>query len=458
MRSPGARRSSAPPRSAGFVVSDAPASAARDYRGLMRNRAYLRVFSAGLGSIAGSSIAGVCLIWLVATATGSPLDVGLLGTAWVVGGILFSVFGGAWVDRYNRRNLMVLADFARASALGIVVLILAWGGFELFPVLAAYFVLGAFTTIFNPAEQAIVPALVEPRLVADANGLVRSSRSTLQFVGASLGGVLIVTVGSLAGVAVNALTFLISGLLLIGLEVPRAERPPPIARPNYFAEVREGFRWLWRATALLQLTLSATIFNFCSTLVGAFLVFFATAVLHGSALLFAVLLAAEVAGSAIGSLLVGRTDAVRWAGRAWVVPQGVVSGGVVVALVLDPVAPVAVAALFSLGLLAGFAGTAWLTVAQMVVPTEMQGRYFGIDALGSIAILPAAQIGGAFLITGFGVGPTYLLAGAIWTVAGVGFLFPRALWNLGYRAGDPTRRSADGELGTSGSPGGTRDA
>jgi MFS family permease len=405
------------------------------YRGLLRQSAYLRVFTAGLASVAGSAIAGVCLVWLVYAETASALDVALLGTSGLVASVVFSVFGGAWVDRYDRRRLMILADLSRALALGLLSVDLFLRGFDLVPILAAAATVGAFTVIFNPAEQALIPSIVAPHLVADANGLVRSSRSILQFVGASVAGGLIATVGARAGIVANALTFVVSGLLLLGM---RVARPPPAARgrpgaAGFLAEVAAGFAWLRRASGFLQLTLSATVFNFCSSIVGTFLVVFATVVLHGSALVFALLLAAEVAGAAIGSLLVGRTGAVRWAGKAWVVPYGATSAAVLLLVVLVPSVPTALGALFLLGALGGFAGTAWLTAAQLLVPPEMQGRYFGIDNLGSVAIIPAAQIGGALLITAYGVRDAYLAAGVVWLVAGLAFLAPRALWRLGYR-------------------------
>jgi MFS family permease len=411
-----------------------PVTETTTYRRLLANPGYMRVFGAGLASIAGSSIAGICLVWIVWIDTGSPLDIGLLGTAWLVAAISFSVFGGTLVDRYDRRRLMVLSDWARAAAVTAVVLELWWAGFNLPVLLAANFVVGAFTTVFNPAEQAVVPSLVAAELVADANGLVRSTRSALMFVGASVGGILIVTAGPLAGVGVNALTFALSALLLTGLRVgsPRRAAEGAGGARAYFADVSAGFRWLYQAKGFFQLTLSATFFNFCYNLIGTFLVVYAAVVLHGSALVFAGILAAEVAGTGVGSLLPGRVHAERWAGRAWTIPYGAVAGGAAVLLALVPSAPVAIAVLFVIGLLSGFAGTAWLTAAQLLVPTEMQGRYFGIDALGSIAVLPAAQIGGALLISSWGTQTTYLAAAVVWTVTGLAFLLPRALWRLGY--------------------------
>jgi MFS family permease len=429
------------------------------YRQLLASGAYVRVLTAGLGSTLGSALASICLVWVVYTSTGSALDVALVGTAWLVAGILFSVFGGALVDRYDRRRLMIVSDIARAIAMATVVGVLSFHGFDLATVLAAYFVVGAFSTVFSPAEQAIVPALVEAPLVADANGLVRSSRSAASFVGTSLGGVLIVTVGPVSGIAVNAATFALSALLLFGMVVPSSGRSASPRRGSYLAEIREGFRWLGKARGFLELTLSATFFNFCYSVVATFIVIFVTLVLHGSALVFAILLALEVAGTGLGSLLVSRTNAVRKAGRSWTVGAGVASGAAAAALALFPGVPVAAACLFAIGLFEGFAGTAWLSAAQLLVPTEMQGRYFGIDALGSIAIIPAAQIGGAFLIDAYGVQWTYLGTAIIWVIAGVAFLFPRALATLGYpppEAPPVTPRSDAAASGTSGSPGGTR--
>jgi predicted MFS family arabinose efflux permease len=263
---------------------------------------------------------------------------------------------------------------------------------------------------------------------------------------------------------VNAATFAVSALLLWGMRVPPhpslSARRGGLPQEPYFDALANGFRWLRHQVAFLELTLSATFFNFCYTLVGTFLVIFATRVLHGSALIYALLLASEVAGTAVGTLLVGRVRAVRWAGLAWTLPYGAVSGLVAVLLALAPSIPVALVALFALGALGGFAGTAWLSAAQLLVPTDMQGRYFGIDNLGSNVVVPAAQIGGAFLITAFGVQETYLLAGVVWVAAGLVFLLPRELRRLGVRSGaeSVSRQTGVGAAGTPGSPGESRGA
>jgi DHA3 family macrolide efflux protein-like MFS transporter len=418
------------------VSTEVTPSAGGTYRALFRNASFVKLFSAGVGSTLGATAAQVCLVWLIFTATRSSLDIAYLGVVGSLSGILFSLIGGTLVDRYDRRTLMILSDFSRAAMTFILVVILATRGFNLPAILVEEFVVSAFTVVFNPAEQSYIPAVVGGQDLADANGLVRSSRNAAGFVGASAGGALIVTLGPIPGVAVMGATFFASGILITLISRDRGALSAVasvVRRTSRFAgDLREGFVWLYRSTGLFQLTVSATFFNFFSTIFGTFIVFYAADLLHGSALVYAGLLAVSVAGNGVGALLVGRVGAVRWAGKAWVVAYGVVSAGLLILLARFPSVPLAIPLSFGLGVCSSFAGTAWLTAAQLLVPTEMQGRYFGIDGLGSWVIIPVGTILGGVLIAAVGVGETYLLAGVGWLLAGLVFLVPRALWRVGY--------------------------
>jgi MFS family permease len=406
------------------------------YRALFQNAPFVKLFSAGVASVLGATAAQVCLVWLIFTATHSSIDIAYLGVVGSLSGIAFSLIGGGLVDRYDRRTLMILSDFSRGGMTIILVAILATRGFNLPAILVEEFVVSAFTVVFNPAEQAYIPAVVGGRDLPDANGLVRASRNAASFIGASAGGALIVSVGAVPGVAVMGATFLTSGILITLISRDRGALSAAAAvvrtTSRFAGDLREGFAWLYRNSGLFQLTISATFFNFFATIFGTFLVFYASDLLHGSALVYAGLLAVSVAGNGVGALLVGRVGAVRWAGKAWVLAYGVVSAGFLIVLARFPSVPLAVPLAFAIGLCSSFAGTAWLTAAQLLVPTEMQGRYFGIDGLGSWVIIPVGTILGGVLIAAVGVGETYLIAGAGWMLAGLVFLVPRALWHVGY--------------------------
>ncbi|MCI4349069.1 MAG: MFS transporter [Thermoplasmata archaeon] len=408
---------------------------------LLQRRGFVLLFSAGLVSGVGFAVAEICLVWIIFATTHSAWDIALYGLSGALAAVAFSLVGGALTDRYDRRRLMILSDYVRSAAIAALLVILWEWGFVLAAVLASNVVFAAFATIFGPAEQTYLPTVVGEEKLAQANGWVSSSRSAALFVGSALGGALIVAVGPLLGLLLDAGTLAVSGSLIFLLPAspPRVASLPRLVRGvrGFLTEIGGGIDWLASNLAWLELTVSAGFFNFFSAMTNTFLVVFASVLLHGNALVFGSLLAAIVAGQGTGALLVGRSGALRYAGWAWLLPYGVVSGLLLLALALVPVWPFALAMIALLGLAQGFSGTTWLTAAQLMVPKEIQGRYFGIDSLGSWMIIPLAQIAGGVLVGSVGIGTTYLIAGITWTLTGVLFILPSSLRRLRYRAPNP---------------------
>jgi len=398
---------------------------------LLNRPAFGRLLMAGIASYLGIAIADVCLVWLTFSSTGSALSVGYVGASALLGGITFSLIGGSLADRYDRQHLMVAADLGRAATVGALVVVLALVGFHLPSVLVAVFVLQALSAVFTPAEQSAIPQLVAGPEVAAANAVVRSSRTAVGFVGAAIGGIVLVLLGPTGGVGINAVTFGVSAALLTGMTLPPSAAAPTGPRVSFLEETRQGFAYLRRERALLELTLSATFLNFFNSLVSAFIVVYVTVLVHGSALQFATVVGAELAGGTVGAVLAVRARSEHWAGRAWIWGYGIGGGACAVLLGLVPVFPIVVGLAFALGVLTAFSGTSWLTAAQRYVPTGMQGRYFGIDNLGSIAILPVSLLAGGWLIERYQVGPTYLAAGVLWLAVGLLFAIPRPLREWG---------------------------
>ena len=140
-------------------------------------------------------------------------------------------------------------------------------------------------------------------------------------------------------------------------------------------------------------------------------------------------------GWAPGAFISARFRTVRYAGEIWIF-VGVVEGACIVGLALIPYLIPALALAFAMGLLLGLTNTTWLTAVQLIVPTEMQGRYFGLDQLGSFAVIPVGQVLGGVMIATSGVGVDFLIAG-IGTAARAGlFILSPYLRNLGWRSPD----------------------
>lgn len=404
---------------------------------VLRNRNFARLFFAGAASISGFSIGQVALNYLVFLKTKSSVDLALVGVAFTLGLMSLSIFGGTLADRQDRRILMIVCDGARAAALAVVAIIFLLLGFNYWLVIPASFVIGAFSAIFQPAERAMTPSILEKEQLADANGLIQLTSSLAQALSNALGGALVVIVGAVLAIGLNSVTFLISGLLIATLTTrrlgPSAAYAPAAkaAKRGFLEDTREGLRYLLGFRGLLMITVASGFFNFFFAMILPFAVIYTTQVLHGDATTYGAFLGLFSLGSAPGSLLVGRIAAVRRAGLAWCM-SGIAGGLALLALVLVPVTAAAFVAIFLFGVCLGFAITTWLSIVQIIVPNEMQGRYFGIDTLGSFAILPIGQIVGGFAIASVGLHLTFAIAASGLLLSSLAFFGVRDLRNMGY--------------------------
>jgi hypothetical protein len=401
---------------------------------VLRNRRFARLFAAGSTSIAGFSIGQVALTVVVYDDTRSPLDVAYIGVSFVIAAVLFSLLAGALVDRYERRKLMVVSDLVRAASLAFLVAFLLVFGFDLAIVLATAFVLGSFTTLFQPAERALTPEVVGQEQIANANALVQTSNSLLQFASNSVGGVVIAIAGVMVAFGLNAATFVVSAALIAGVTGFAAKKGggDGVRRSSILADIKEGFSYIAHNRGLLDLTLSAGAGNFFLSMVFQFFVIYAEVPLGGNAATYGLLSGLFALGWAPGAYLSTRFRTVRYAGMVWI-SAGVAEGGCVVSLYLFPHLIPALASVFAEGVLLGLTNTTWLTAVQLIVPTQMQGRYFGLDQLGSFAVIPVGQVLGGFIIAETSVNFDYLVAGiGVASSAGIFILSPH-LRKLGWK-------------------------
>lgn len=393
---------------------------------VMGNRNFARLFYAGATSIGGSSLGLVALNWLVYSQTGSPTDVAYLALTSIVATVALSLVAGTLVDRQNRRLMMIICDVVRSASLLVLAFALIAFGFNLLLILAVSFTLGAFSTVFYPAERALMPTLIRKDEVEDANGLVMTTNALFQAVANGAGGALVAVVGAVAALGLNSATFAVSAVFITSIVTGRSLWKGPeiesARKSSFLSDAAEGVRYLVRWRGLLYITVSAALMNLFFAMMTTFIVVYTARVLGGGAFVYGALLSLFGLGFAPGALLVGRTNAVRAAGLVWGV-SGVAAGASALALALASNLYIAFTAAFVLGLISGYSNTTWLSVVQLIVPTEMQGRYFGVDQLGSFAVVPVGQVVGAFLITAKGVRFDYL-------VAAFGILISSALFLL----------------------------
>ena len=381
---------------------------------VLRNANFRRLWIGSVTSAAGASIGSIVIVWLVYNSTHSPIAISLLGIFQFLPTLLFGLLAGALVDRWDRRRLMVSCDVARGICFGALALFVLFVGASTVVLIGVVFAVAAFSTAFRPATNATIPRILPPPDITDGNGLLQGGSTIASFIGSPIGGVLVVSVGAVVGLGLNALTFAISGTMIFLMTIPTVERTPsgaPRRSSSLWREVGDGLRYLRSQRALLVITLTAMAANFFLSIWGGFTVIYVADQLHEGAAGFGIVVAANTAGFAIGALLPGRlhTDS---APGLWLPATWGLTGLFIIGLAFTSSLLPAVILTVGAGALLSVGNTTWLSGVQKAVPDEFLGRYFATDEAGSFAMIPAGVAVGGVLVLVIGISRSFLVAGA----------------------------------------------
>jgi MFS family permease len=221
---------------------------------LRHNREFRALWIGQTVSWLGISISSFAYPLVVLEATGSAARAGLVGSVLTATTFLLRLPGGALVDRWNRKWIMIVCDLGRAAASGALALVLALGHFLLAQILLVAFLEGAFGVLFGPAESAAVRRVVPPTQLRDAVAKNQGRSQTAGLVGPPLGGVLLEVSRALpfAADAASYLASLVSVLFVrSSLQDPRDASEPRAGLRGIF----DGLRWLWTRPVLRPLLL-----------------------------------------------------------------------------------------------------------------------------------------------------------------------------------------------------------
>ncbi|HEV8163799.1 MAG TPA: MFS transporter, partial [Actinomycetota bacterium] len=254
----------------------------------------------------GSSFTLFALPLLVFKLTGSPLNLGVATAAEFVPYLLFGLVIGAWVDRVDRKRLMIATDLGRAAVIAVIPLLAATGQLSVWWVYAVAFCHATLQIAFDAGQFAAIPSLVPGDDLVTANGRVQASYSAAQVAGPLLAGLLISVMPVQDVLLVDAGSFLVSAatLLLIGTSF-NAPRPDGEQRRAIRHEVVEGLRYVLGHPVLRNISAMMALVNLVSATIYAQLVLFAKRQLEASDAQVAVLYAAGSAGIVLLSLLAG---------------------------------------------------------------------------------------------------------------------------------------------------------
>jgi MFS family permease len=258
-------------------------------------------------STLGSSFTTFALPLLIYTLTGSSLNLALTVVAAVLPYFFFGLVIGAWVDRVNRKRLMVLTDLVRALVIASIPFASVLGLLSAWWIYAVAFLNSALTICFDAANFSAIPRLVSHEDLVKANGRVQAGYSIAKVGGPLLGGLFITVVSLPMLLLVDATSFLISAISLMLITASfniatDAKQAPTSLRQD----IIEGLRYVLKHPILCWITLLLLLVNFILPTASVQLVLFAKQCFAVSDAQVGLLYACGGLGTVLFSLAAGR--------------------------------------------------------------------------------------------------------------------------------------------------------
>jgi MFS family permease len=263
---------------------------------------FLRIWFGQTVSLVGSGLTTFALGVWVYQRTGSATEYALIFVFSSLPGLLLLPFTGTLVDWRGRRSSMLLADGGSGLRILVVAMLYAFGHLEIWHVLAAAALHGAFEGIQFAAYASAIPRLVPKNQLGRANGLVQLSQSIAFIVSPLIAGALLPILDVPGLLLLDFLTFLVAVATLLTVAIPesRSSDGEPTAF-SWWRSSAEAWGYLRRRSLLVRLL---GFFALINLLVGAGFVLLAPLVLSfASPQRLAVVLSIGSGGAVVGSLV-----------------------------------------------------------------------------------------------------------------------------------------------------------
>jgi len=384
--------------------------------GLWRHGDFLKLWSAETISQFGSQISGIALpLVAVLVLDASTFEVAALGTVEFLPFILFTLPAGVWVDRLPRRPILIIGDLGRAGLLATIPIAYLADMLTLEQLYVVGFLVGVGTVFFDVAYQSYLPSLVERAQIIDGNSKLEVSRSVAQIGGPGLGGILVEVFTAPYAVLVDALSFLGSGVFLLGI---RSEEERPTAtgiereRTSMWVELKEGLRFVFGNPNLRAQAGCTATSNLFFSLGGAIYIVYFVRELElspaGIGLAFSV--------GSLGSLVAAFTSS-RISGRFGIGPTTIavtlIQGPAALLIAFAPASsplPFLVAGLLVFGFVVVIYNITQVSYRQAICPPRLQGRMNSVMRFLVWGTIPIGTLGGGALGTWIGLRETLVLA------------------------------------------------
>jgi MFS family permease len=365
--------------------------------------------------------------WLITSLTHSPLYLGLDAFLQQLPIILFSLIGGVFADRYDRRRTLIVSQVVQMATSGALAVLMFMQVVEIWHVLALSFVTGCAQSFGGPAYQSLIPSLVDKKDLPNAVALNSIQFNVARVLGPLAFGLTLALFGPWgftesqamnACFLLNSLSFLV---VINTLMMLRVKHIPPAKAGRMQDELKSGLSYVKHHGSLAALVVLAAATTFLGFAVLTFLPIFTDKVFHEGAETYSHLLAFSGAGSIVGALVVAWLGKFPKMGLTALLVQAIY-GVLIIAFAVSRVLWISDVLLFFTGAALMVVFSTVTSLVQLIAPNEMRGRVMSIYMLAFRGGMPIGSLVSGWLAKFWGAPMVIGVNGALLIVVAVYFL------------------------------------
>jgi len=381
----------------------------------------------------GSQLVQFALIWFITEETGSATALAGATMVAMLPQVFLSPFIGALVDRWNRKQIMLIADAVIALATLVMAALFALNIIQLWHIYVLLFVRSIGGSFHRPAMISSTSLMVPKEHLTRIQGINQTLNGGLNIVSAPLGALLIEILPTQSVLAIDVVTAVIAIGTLLFIPVPQPERAPQeiAEKPSMLREMKAGFDYVWNWRGLLYIAGFATLLNFIMAPAFSLMPLLIKDHFGGGAMQLGWANSAFGVGVILGGVLLGI-----WGGfkrRILTVIVGIT--GIGVGALLMGIAPAnllffVLIANLVVGFAQPIANGALGAILQATVDPAMQGRIFTLLGSVATAMMPIGLAIAGPLSDRFGIQTWFIVGGITFLVMGALMLVTPAVMNV----------------------------
>jgi predicted MFS family arabinose efflux permease len=388
---------------------------------LFRNPRFAWLFTAQTLSVMGSQLGGFAVtVVAVVMLSATEGEMGILNAANTAAFLVVGLLAGAWVDRWVKRRVMIIADLVRMVMMALIPILYFAGSLQIWHLIIIGAVVGVATVFFDVAYQSVIPILFKSEHIAPANSALETSSQISHISGPPIAGSLIAFMTAPVVLIFDAVSFGISALTLSFIKDDEKPKPLEDRRPLH-KEIAEGVKFVWNEPIIRAVSFCTSSTNLFNTIGTTLMGIYVLRELEISLPVFGLIMTIAGVGGLLGASLSAKLA--DWIGEGQLI--AISAFGSAAAFMMVPLtglvdhfwAPFILAAIeFAISFFVLTYNITQVSARQRICPKPLLGRMNASIRFFVWGVMPIGALLAGVLGTAFGAFTTII-------IGGVGMLF-----------------------------------